>query len=121
MLVLPVTFTLRQATSVLDSVVDRSRDIAAVLDALPTWFGRRVDMDRVGMLGHSRGAVTAFVEAGGSATWGISPEPRIKAIMGLSSGAPSVNLAVDLANIEIPTVIVEGTLSALQVTEQAFE
>jgi len=99
-------------TSVLDSVVDRSRDIAAVLDALPTWFGRRVDMNRVGMLGHSRGTVTAFVEAGGSATWGISPEPRIKAIMGLSSGNSSNNLAADLANIEIPTILVDGTLSS---------
>src|SRR5215471_5424004 len=78
-------------TSVLDSIVDRARDIGAVLDALPAWFGERADMNRVGMLAHSRGTVTAFVEAGGSATWGISPEPRIKAIMGLSSGTPSVN------------------------------
>src|SRR6516225_5904216 len=68
-------------TSIPDSMVDRARDVGAVLDALPTWFGRRVDMNRVGMLGHSRGSVSAFVEAGGSATWGISPEPRIKAIM----------------------------------------
>jgi len=72
------------------------------------------------------------VEAGGSATWGISPEPRIKAIMGLSSGSPSVNLTADLANIEIPTILVEGTLSScnppqckpaislLAATEQAF-
>jgi predicted dienelactone hydrolase len=84
------------------------------------------------MLAHSRGTVTAFVEAGGSATWGISPEPRIKAIMGLSSGTPSVNLTADLANIEIPTILVEGTLSScnppqcnpaislLASTEQAF-
>jgi len=117
-------------TSSLDSFVDRSRDIGAVLDALPAWFGRRVDMNRVGMLGHSRGTVTAFVEAGGSATWGISPEPRIKAIMGLSSG--TVNITANLANIEIPTVLVEGTLSTcspplcnppislLAATEQAF-
>jgi len=119
-------------TSVLDSIVDRARDIGAVLDALPAWFGERADMNRVGMLAHSRGTVTAFVEAGGSATWGISPEPRIKAIMGLSSGTPSVNLTADLANIEIPTVLVDGTLSScnpplcnppislLAATEQAF-
>jgi predicted dienelactone hydrolase len=100
-------------TSVLDSIVDRARDVSAVLDALPAWFGERADMNRVGMLGHSRGTVTAFVEAGGSATLGISPERRIKAIMGLSSGTPSVTLTAnpDFANIEIPTVLVEGTLS----------
>jgi predicted dienelactone hydrolase len=119
-------------TSARDSIVDRARDVGAVLDALPVWFGERADMNRVGMLAHSRGTVTAFVEAGGSATWGISPEPRIKAIMGLSSGTPSVNLTADLANIEIPTILVEGTLSScnppqcnpaislLASTEQAF-
>jgi predicted dienelactone hydrolase len=99
-------------TSVLDAIVDRARDIGAVLDALPAWFGGRADMNRVGMLAHSRGTVTAFVEAGGSATWGIAPEPRIKAIMGLSSGTPSGNLSADLAKIEIPTLLVDGTLSS---------
>ena len=109
-------------TSILDSMVDRSRDIGAVLDALPTWFGRRVDMNRVGMLGHSRGSVSALMEAGGSTTWGVSPEPRIKAIMGLSAGTSSITFSVDLANIEIPTVILEGALNpGLPVTEQAFE
>jgi predicted dienelactone hydrolase len=109
-------------TSILDSMVDRARDIAAVLDALPTWFGRRVDMNRVGMLGHSRGTVSALAAAGGSATWGISPEPRIKAIMGLSVGAAPITFSVNLANVEIPTILVDGTLSlVLSVTEQAFE
>jgi len=108
-------------TSIPDSMVDRARDVGAVLDALPTWFGRRVDMNRVGMMGHSRGSASALMEAGGSTTWGVSPEPRIKAIMGLSAGGAPVNFSVQLANIEIPTVIMEGTLSQLLVTEQAFE
>jgi predicted dienelactone hydrolase len=108
--------------SVLDSMVDRLRDIGAVLDALPAWFGERVDMNRIGMLGHSRGSVSAFVAAGGSATWGISPEPRIKAIMALSTGTLSITFSANLANIEIPTVILEGTLNiaGFPVTEQAF-
>jgi predicted dienelactone hydrolase len=89
-------------------MVDRLRDIGAVLDALPAWFGERVDMNRIGMLGHSRGSVSAFVAAGGSATWGISPEPRIKAIMALSAGTLSITFSANLANIEIPTVILEG-------------
>ena len=109
--------------SILDSMVDRSRDIGAVLDALPTWFGQRVDMNRVGMLGHSRGSVSALAAAGGSAMWGISPEPRIRAIIGLSAGTASITFSVNLANIEIPTVIFEGTLNiaGFPVTEQAFE
>src|SRR6516165_8127768 len=80
-------------TSILDSMVDRARDIGAVLDALPTWFGRRVDMNRVGMMGHSRGSASAMMEAGGSTTWGVPPEPRIIAIMGLSAGGASVNFS----------------------------
>jgi predicted dienelactone hydrolase len=119
-------------TSVLDSMVDRARDIGAVLDALPAWFGRRVDMNRVGMLGHSRGSVSVLAAAGGSTTWGISPEPRIKAIMGLSAGTASITFSVNLENVAIPTVLVDGTLSScnppvcnppislLAVTEQAF-
>jgi len=102
----------RPNSAIRDIMVDRSRDVTAVLDALPAWFGRRVDMNRVGMLSHSRGTLTELVEAGGSATWGISPEPRIKAIMGLSSAAPANILTADLANIEIPTILVDGTLSS---------
>jgi predicted dienelactone hydrolase len=110
-------------TSILDSMVDRLRDIGAVLDALPAWFGERADMNRVGMLGHSRGSVSALAAAGGSTTWGISPEPRIKAIMGLSAGTASITFSVNLAKIEIPAVIMEGTLNiaGFPVTEQAFE
>lgn len=119
-------------TSVLECFVDRARDIGAVLDALPTWFGRRVDMNRVGMLGHSRGSVSALAAAGGSTTWGISPEPRIKAIMGLSAASAPVTFSINLENVRIPAVLVDGTLSScnppacnppislLAVTEQAF-
>ena len=32
----------------------------AVLDALPTWFGSRVDMERVGIMGHSYGGYAAL-------------------------------------------------------------
>jgi predicted dienelactone hydrolase len=35
--------------NILDSMVDRSRDIGAVLDALPMRLGLRANMDRVGM------------------------------------------------------------------------
>jgi predicted dienelactone hydrolase len=119
-------------TSLLDRIVDRSRDIGALLDALPAWFGERADMNRVGMLGHSTGALSALVAAGGSTTWGISPEPRIKAIMGLSGASHPTTFSANLASIEIPTVLVDGTLSScnpprcnppislVAVTEQAF-
>ena len=44
-----------------------------MLDALPGWFGNRVDPARVGVLGHSAARVTALAAAGGSTTWGSRP------------------------------------------------
>ncbi len=109
--------------SVPDSMADRVRDIGAVIEALPAWFGSRVDTSRVGVLGHSRGSVTALLEAGGSTTWGIDPDTghHIKGVMGLSAGVKSITLSVDLAKITIPTVLVDGTLSQyLPVVQKAF-
>ena len=70
------------------SMTDRAHDISAVIDALPAWFGNGVDISRVGMMGHSRGTVTALAAAGGSTAWGFPAEPRVKAIMGLPMACP---------------------------------
>ncbi len=48
------------------SMADRVRDIDKVLDELPGWFGDRVDTNRAGLLGHSRGTATALAAAGGT-------------------------------------------------------
>jgi predicted dienelactone hydrolase len=107
-----------------ESMTDRVHDVSAVLDALPTWFGERVDVTRVGILGHSRGSVTALAVAGGSTTWGFPPEPRVKALMGLSIGGPAVTFAVDLQNITIPALLLAGTLdttSPPEISRAAFE
>jgi predicted dienelactone hydrolase len=78
------------------SMADRVKDISKVLDELPGWFGDRVDVSRAGVLGHSRGTVTALAAAGGSAArsatlncqpapavlcWPLAREPRVKAII----------------------------------------
>jgi predicted dienelactone hydrolase len=97
-------------TSVPESMVDRVRDIGAIINALPIWFGDRVDVSRVGVMGHSRGTVTALAAAGGSATWGISPDSRVKAVMGLAIGAQAITLAVNLQNVTVPALLVAGTL-----------
>jgi pimeloyl-ACP methyl ester carboxylesterase len=99
------------------SMTDRARDISKVLAELPNWFGDRVDMHRVGVMGHSRGTVTALAAAGGSTTgtdgvkpWGFGPVPGVKAVMGLAIGAKPITSAVDLANITVPTLLVAGGL-----------
>jgi predicted dienelactone hydrolase len=95
-------------TTVLQSMQDRVRDISYTLDNLPDWFGDRVDMARVGVMGHSRGTVTALTAAGGSTTWAIEPEPRVKKVMGLAIGALTITNKVNLTNVTVPTLLVAG-------------
>ena len=57
------------------NMADRVRDIRYILDALPGWFVNRVDVSRTGVLGHSRGTVTALAAAGGSVNW-TAPDPN---------------------------------------------
>jgi len=96
------------------NMADRVRDISRILIELPSWFGNRVDVSRVGVMGHSRGTVTALAAAGGSHAWGFGPltddkgKPRVKAVMGLAIGAAAITNAVDLAQVTVPTVLVAG-------------
>lgn len=112
------------------SMEDRVRDISHTLDEIPDWFGGRADVSRVGVMGHSRGTVTALAAAGGSETgtdgtppWGFRAEPRVDAVMGLAIGGRAVTFGADLANVEVPTLLVAGERdrnSVPQVSEAAF-
>ena len=110
--------------SVPKSMTDRVRDISAIIDALPAWFGDRVDLSRVGVMGHSRGTVTALAAAGGSKTWNFPAEPRVKAIMGLAIGAPAITFGADVQNVTVPALLVAGSLdvtSPPEVSRAAFD
>jgi predicted dienelactone hydrolase len=111
-------------TEVAFSMADRVHDISQVLDSLPDWLGDRADVSRAGVLGHSRGTVTALAAAGGSVDssgvncqnstngdprcWPLSADSRVKAIMGLAIGAANITSRVDLANVRVPTMLVAG-------------
>jgi dienelactone hydrolase len=106
------------------SMEDRVRDISHILDDLPGWLGDRVDVSRAGVLGHSRGTVTALAAAGGSTQWGFGPEPRVKAIMGMAIGAPNITFGTNVADVKVPALLVAGTLdrtSPQAVSGAAFE
>lgn len=92
------------------SMTDRVHDVSAVIDALPTWFGNRVDLSRVGVLGHSRGTVTALAAAGGSTAWGFPADSRVKAIMGLAIGAQSITFGANVQDVTVPALLIAGTL-----------
>jgi predicted dienelactone hydrolase len=105
------------------SMTDRVHDVSAVIDALPLWFGNRVDVTRVGVMGHSRGTVTALAAAGGSRTWNFPAETRVKAIMGLAIGARAITFAADVQNVTVPALLVAGTLDVnppFEVSRDAF-
>jgi predicted dienelactone hydrolase len=103
-------------TSVSESMIERFHDVQAILDTLPSWFGHRVDMDRVGMMGHSRGSVTTLAVAGGSTDLGFSAltgedgRPRIKALLVLSIGTADVASHVNFQGITVPTLLLSGDL-----------
>jgi predicted dienelactone hydrolase len=105
------------------SMRDRARDITAVLDALPSWYGDRVDVSRAGVMGHSRGTVTALTAAGGSDVWGIEAEPRTRAVMGLAIALQPITEAVNLTNVTVPALLLAGGLdrtSVPAISEFAF-
>ena len=99
-------------TNVPNSIADRVRDVSYVLDALPGWLGNRVDVAQAGVFGHSRGTLTALTAAGGSTVWGVAPEPRVQAIMGVSIGVQTLAGQVSLANVKVPALLVAGALDA---------
>jgi predicted dienelactone hydrolase len=117
-------------TNIPRSMEDRARDISHTLDNLPHWFGDRVDMSRVGAMGHSRGTVTALAAAGGSETgtdgtfpWHFPAVQGVDAVMGLAIGGRAITFAADLADVTVPTLLVAGQLdknSTPDVSEDAF-
>jgi pimeloyl-ACP methyl ester carboxylesterase len=88
------------------AVQNRALDISAVLDHIPAVFGDRVDMQHVGLLGQSRGSLTALMAGGGSTALKINPEPRIDAIMMLTIAVRSATFAANLNQITIPSLFV---------------
>jgi predicted dienelactone hydrolase len=85
---------------------NRALDISAVLDNIASYFGDRVDTEHVGLLGQSRGSLTALMAGGGSTTWKIQAEQRIDAIMMLTIAMRSATFTADLNKITIPSLFV---------------
>ena len=109
------------------SMADRQKDISAVLDALPGWFGQRADTAKAGILGHSRGTVSALAAVGGSAApvagapcqagqpvcWPLTPDPRLKAVMGMAIGQLGITTGVNFSGVKVPTLLVSASLDLM--------
>ena len=126
---------MRQAAIRPENAVNRARDVSFVIDQMvrlngePGTFHGRVDLDRIGLAGHSFGANTTLVAAGqvfilpGGRTVGFS-EPRIKAAIPMSAPVPRSQADLDyvFAGIAIPCLHMTGTLDDSPIGEtQAAE
>lgn len=98
----------------------RVHDVPAVLDQLEKWnnnanhpLSGRLDTKRVGMCGHSFGAVTTQAVSGQSfARGGLTyTDDRIKAALAFSPSSPRFGGTADhaFANVHIPWMLMTGT------------
>ena len=107
-----------------DNFLLRVRDVAAVLDQLEIWnrqtgnpLAGRLDMTRIGMAGHSFGAVTTQAVSGQTANFGAGfADKRIKAALILSPSAPAnVKPKQAFSAVQIPWLLMTGTLDKSEI------
>ena len=109
---------LKQAVTVQNFLL-RAQDVTAVLDQLEQWnktsghaLSGRLDLARIGMSGHSFGAVTTQAVSGQQFedTTTSCTDPRIKAAIMFSPSAPRRgNNADAFAKVKIPWLLMTGT------------
>jgi predicted dienelactone hydrolase len=103
----------------LENLLLRVKDVPAVLDQLQRWnqqsghalYGR-LDMGRVGMSGHSFGAVTTEAVSGQAAPGGkaVFTDPRIKAAIIFSPSSPAVGSPqAAFGKVQVPWMLMTGT------------
>jgi predicted dienelactone hydrolase len=110
--------SLKQAAS-LDNFLLRVQDVPAVLNQLELWnaektnsLAGRLDLNRVGMSGHSFGAVTTEAVSGETLPVGGQrfTDPRIQAAIVFSPSAPrSGSAAKAFGAVKIPWLLMTGT------------
>ena len=103
-----------------ENFVARVQDVVAVLDQLERWprvdhpLRGRLDMDRVGMSGHSFGAITTQAASRQHFPLGaFAPDRRIKAALPMSPSPPQRGDAgTAFGGVRIPWLIMTGTLDS---------
>lgn len=113
-----IPMAMKQAASVQNFIL-RAADIPAVLDQLTRWnadeahaLRGRLDLTRVGMSGHSFGAVTTQAVSGQSLPVGGArfTDPRIKAALMMSPSVPAAgNAERAFGSVNLPWLLMTGT------------
>ncbi len=109
---------LKKAAS-LGNFLQRVKDVPMVLDALTEWqrtpghaLAGRLDLERVGMSGHSFGAVTTQAVCGQSAALGGArfTDPRLRAAISMShSPAQGTTAEKAFGSVKVPWMLMTGT------------
>lgn len=108
---------MRDAAS-LQNFLARTKDVSAVLDQLTRWntaaghpLAGKLDLARVGIAGHSFGAVTTQAVAGQHFPLGLSmTDPRIRAAIPMSPSPPKRGDAgAAFGSVRIPWLLLTGT------------
>jgi predicted dienelactone hydrolase len=109
----------------------RVKDVPAVLDELQSWNGTpdhalagRLDLARVGMSGHSFGAVTTQAVAGQALRGDRAfTDPRIRAALAMSPSAPrhGGDPAAAFRGVAIPWLLMTGTEDVAPIGGQTLE
>jgi len=114
----------------LDNLLLRVQDVPAVLDQLEVWnkqsgqpLSGRLDLKRVGMSGHSFGAVTTQYVSGQSPPLGKSfTDPRIKAAVIMSpSGPRRGDPKQSFGAVKTPWLLLTGTKDTAVITDISVE
>ncbi|HZZ78011.1 MAG TPA: hypothetical protein VFE62_05815 [Gemmataceae bacterium] len=98
------------------NAIERPKDVAFVLDQLTkmckddTKFRGKLNLDAVGLAGHSFGAHTTLVAAGQKMASLHVHDKRIKAIVPMSAPVPKLNVDRAFAGMKVPMLLMSGTL-----------
>jgi len=96
----------------------RVKDVPAVIDQITAWdhasgspLFQRLDLSKIGMSGHSFGAVTTQAVSGQS--YGLMgqhyTDPRIKAALAFSPSSPGMGASRAFSSVQIPWMLMTGT------------
>ncbi|MGC3991217.1 MAG: dienelactone hydrolase [Chthoniobacteraceae bacterium] len=96
----------------------RVRDVPVVIDQITAWdqavsspLFHRLDLSKIGMSGHSFGAVTTQAVSGQS--YGLLgqhyTDPRIKAALAFSPSSPGLGASRAFSSVQIPWMLMTGT------------
>lgn len=120
-----------QAAASSQNFLLRTRDIPAVLDQLDLWQAdensklyRRMDLSRVGMSGHSFGAMTTQAVSGQRfpLVGPLTTDPRIKAAVMFSPSSPRRGSAKDaFGKVAIPWLLMTGTEDVAAIGDISLE